>query len=247
MKNSIEENLDKYKADHPWCGELLEIDLEYLEKPVELIHYEDNRTQADIENTIALYDALKDLPYNIASNENYWSFLTHTVYWEYMRKRWPIEDYKNKVESVKGRYFFSSKFKNFYRNGISRLWWYGSLTYDEKNVEDPYFFTKIMLSRQDVASLIMDSPRVSRNKIATFAFLSCVQKSLDLEEKNVILKISNKERFIRSIMKKVNYIGAITIWDALNREEATELLWKSVKKELVFENKEARLMVGMES
>lgn len=233
MKNTIEQNLHWYQQPNPWCEDLLGIDLDELEKPVELKHYEDNRTQADLENAIAIYEALKDLPYSVAANENYWAFLAHTVYWDYMRKRWPIEEYsKDKFEFIKGRYFFSSKFKNFYRNGISRLWWYGSLTYDEMNLKNPYYYTKIMLSRQDVASLIMDSPRVSRNKVATQAFLSCVQKVIELEEQGVIEKLGNKEKFIRSVMKKLNYIGAITIWEALEKEEAMELLWRSVIKDL---------------
>ena len=239
MKNKIESNLELYKQEESWCEELLDVEISELEKPVELVHYEDNRTQADLENSIALFEALKELPYSIASNEKYWAFLTHTVYWDYMRKRWPVEEYtKDQSEFIKGRYFFSPKFKNFYRNGLSRLWWYASLTYDEVNIEDPYYYTKLMLSRQDVASLIMDSPRVSRNKIATQAFLSCVHRLLSLEHEGEIEKVKDKEKFIRAIMKKVNYLGAVTIWDALEKEEAISLLWKSIEKDIHYSLKE---------
>ena len=194
-----------------------------------------DRAAHDLENAISLYETLKELPYSIASDEKYWAFLTHTVYWDYMRKRWPVEEsQQNEIEFIKGRYFFSSKSKNFYRSGLSRLWWYGALTYDENHPENPYYYTELMLRRKDIASLIMDSPRVSRNRVATHAFLSCIEKITNLEENNKIEKINNREGFIRSIMKKLNYIGAVTIWDALDKEEAMSLLWGRIDKDLTY-------------
>jgi len=244
MKNDIKINLDLYKEDQPWCEELLEVDITKLEKPVELKLPDSNdRAAYDLENAINLYEALKELPYSIASDEKYWAFLTHTVYWDYMRKRWPIEEsQQNEIEFIKGRYFFSSKSKNFYRSGLSRLWWYGALTYDENHPENPYYYTELMLNRKDIASLIMDSPTVARNKVATFAFLSCINKLNKLEENQEIEKIKGREGFIRSIMKKLNYIGAITIWDSLDKEDALSLLWKAIDKELIY--KELTTSVG---
>lgn len=236
MKNAIDKNLHLYRQDKPWCEDLLEVDISKLTKPAELkLPDSSDRASRDLENTIILYDSLKDLPYSVASDEKYWAFLTHTVYWEYMRKRWPIEDsQQNDVEFIKGRYFFSSKSKNFYRSGLSRLWWYAAVTYDENNYENPYYYTELMLSRKDIASLIMDSPTVARNKVATFAFLSCIEKLNKLEENQEIEKIKGREAFIRTIMKKLNYIGAITIWDALDKDEAMNLLWKVIEKDLIY-------------
>lgn len=234
MKNEIESNLDLYKQPTPWCEELLEIDLDELEKPTELKIIEGDKGEHDLENAILLYEALKDLPYTVVTNENYWAFLTHTVYWDYMRNRWPIENAQKDVLSfIQTRYMFNSKNKRYYRNGLSRLWLYASLTYDERNATDPYYYTRIMMKNQDLAGLILETTTVSRNFKALKATLETIQRIDTLEENGEIEKIRGKREFIRDLMKQVNFIGAITIWDSLTHEEAVEKLWRYVDKRLL--------------
>ena len=233
MKNGIENNLERYKQDDPWCEELLDIDMSELEKPVELKIAEGDKGDHDLENAILLYDALKDLPYTVATNENYWAFLTHTVYWDYMRNRWPVEEAQQDVVSfIQTRYMFHPKNKRYYRNGLSRLWLYAALTYDAENKEDPYFYTRIMLKSQDLAGLILETTTVSRNFKALKATLEVIERINRLEENGEIEKIKGKREFIRNLMKQVNFIGAITIWDSLSHEEAVEKLWEYVSKSL---------------
>lgn len=232
MKNEIEYNLELYKQPEPWCDDLLDLELSELEKPVELKVIHGDRGQYDLENAILLYEAMKNLPYTIATSENYWAFLTHTIYWDYMRNRWAIEDAQNDVSSfIQTRYMFHSKNKRFYRNGLSRLWLYAALTYDETN-DDPYCYTRIMMNNQDLAGLILETTTISRNFTALKATLEVIKRISVLEENEEIEKIKGKREFIRGIMKQVNFIGAITIWDSLSHEDAVEKLWKFVSKDL---------------
>lgn len=237
MKNEIQNNLELYKNPEPWCAEILDVAIEELQKPVELKIILGDKGQCDLENAILLYEAMRDLPYTVATNENYWSFLTHTIYWDYMRNRWPVEAAQQDVISfVQTRYMFHSKNKRYYRNGLSRLWLYAALTYDWENPENPYFYTKIMLKNQDLAGLILETTTVSRNFKALKATLEVIQRIESLEENEEIEKIKGKREFIRELMKQINFIGAITIWDSLPHEEAVEKLWKFVEKKLsVFE------------
>lgn len=233
MKNEIESNLELYKQAIPWCEELLEIELDELEKSAQLKIIEGDKGEHDLENAILLYEALKDLPYTVVTNENYWAFLTHTVYWDYMRNRWPIEAaQKDVISFVQTRYMFNPKNKRYYRNGLSRLWLYASLTYDESNAIDPYYYTRIMMKNQDLAGLILETTTVSRNFKALKATLETIQRIDTLEENGEIEKIRGKREFTRDLMKQVNFIGAITIWDSLAHEEAVEKLWKYVNKRL---------------
>lgn len=233
MKNNIDNNLELYRKSQPWCEDLLDVELHELEKPVELKIVEGDRGQHDLENAILLYEALKNLPYTVATNENYWSFLTHTVYWDYMRNRWAIENaQQDEISYIQTRYMFSTKNKRFYRNGLSRLWLYAALTYDEGNFEDPYYYTRIMMKNQDLAGLILETVTVSRNFNALKATLEVIQKLDDLEKNDVIEKLKGKREFIRDVMKQVNFIGAITVWDSLQHDEAVDKLWKYVVKRL---------------
>jgi Family of unknown function (DUF6339) len=238
MKNEIENNLELYKQSEPWCLELLGIQLNELEKPFELKIIEGDKGQYDIDNAILLYEALKDLPYSIATNENYWSFMTHTLYWDYMRNRWPIEAaQKDKVSFIRTRYMFNPKNKSYYRNGLSRLWLYAALTYDIENTEDPYRYTRLMLNNQDLAGLILETTTVSRNFKALKATLEVIQRFEELEDNGETEKIKGKRDFIRDLMKQVNFIGAITVWDSLSHEEAVDKLWRFVEKKLIISEK----------
>ena len=200
---------------------------------MELIIVKDDNGEHDLDNAILLHEALKDLPYTIVTNENYWAFLTHTVYWDYMRNRWAIEDaQQDEVSFIQTRYMFNPKNKRYYRNGLSRLWLYAALTYDKENMIDPYFYTRILMKKQDLAGLILETTTVSRNFKALKATLEVIQRIDQLEEDGKIEKLKAKREFIRDIMKQVNFIGAITIWDSLNHDEAVEKLWQYVNKKM---------------
>lgn len=117
-----------------------------------------NRSKEDLANAIKLYEYFHELPLTLAADEKFWAYLTHTSFWDYMCKRWPISEAEgNEIEFIKTRYFFSSKSKSFYRNGLSRLWWFAYLTYDSAK-KDPYQYTRVILQYQDLANLIIDSP-----------------------------------------------------------------------------------------
>ncbi|MER2108981.1 MAG: DUF6339 family protein [Solibacillus sp.] len=233
MKNEADKNLELYKQGQPWCEELLEVELQEIVKPIELKIEAGDKGKNDLANAILLYEAMKNLPYSVATNENFWAFLTHTVYWDYMRNRWPIEDaQQDEISYIHTRYMFSTKNKRFYRNGLSRLWFYAALTYDETNEENPYFYTELMMKNQDLAGLILETTSVSRNFKALKATLEIIKRLDELEAAEEIEKIKGKREFIRDVMKKINFIGAITIWDSLSHEEAVEKLWKMVSRDI---------------
>lgn len=234
LKLNTAQNLDFYKQVEPWCEQLLFINISEIEKPVYLKIVPGDKGQHDLENAILIYEALKNLPFSVATNENYWAFMTHIVYWDYMRNRWPIENaQQDEISFIHTRYMFSSKNKRYYRNGLSRLWLYAALTYDELNNEDPYFYTKIMMKNQDLAGLILETTTVSRNFKALKATLEVINKIDLLEENDEIVKIKGKREFIRDVMKQVNFIGAITIWDSLSHEEAVDKLWAYIEKKIL--------------
>lgn len=188
----------------------------------------------DLDNSIKVYEALKDLPLSLASDERLWAYLTHTVYWDYMCQRWPIQDAEgDALEFIKIRYFFSSKGKTFYRNGLSRLWWYAYLTYDSSK-EDPYYYTKMMLLNQDIAGQLIENTNLSRNKIALNAVLKALQDFYKLEEKEEIEKVKNKRNtIIRPLMKHINVVGGVTVWDVFTEEEAYNKVWKFIESKIV--------------
>jgi hypothetical protein len=61
------------------------------------LHMPISKTElCDLENTRVLYTALRHLTPLQASDPRLWTYMTHVTHWEYMRVRWPIEQYLGK-------------------------------------------------------------------------------------------------------------------------------------------------------
>ncbi len=149
LKNyDLNENLKNYSGDNSWLITKYQnngIDLfgSYEKKQFKdftLICSESSAN--DFENMKIIYESLKELTNSQASDERIWAGLAHNYCWEYMQKRWPLPEDKNKMRShILNNYFFWNSTKAVFLNGISRLWWYAKYTYDE-SFENPYMLTK---------------------------------------------------------------------------------------------------------
>ncbi|WP_138418239.1 DUF6339 family protein [Aquibacillus sediminis] len=223
LKTNIEGFLDNYYSDSPWVQEYFENNDWFLQSKVMVQNVEllnGKSASNDIENTIRLYDAFKNLNLVQASDERLWSYLTHTYFWSYTRSRWGIDNIKsnsNPINFIKRRYFLeSNKHIALVRNSISRLWWFGYISYDSTR-EDPYELTKFLLSKQDFAHSLMERT-FSRNKKIVNSLLS------------VLLELKNEDNFevgqeeFRIIAKKINSLGGVTIIDTLSSEEIKTLI-----------------------
>lgn len=58
--------------------------------------------------------------------------------------------------TIKKRFFVRSASDLWNDNALSRLWWYGYFTYD-KDSDDPYELTKILLTNQTLATDVIDT------------------------------------------------------------------------------------------
>jgi hypothetical protein len=53
----------------------------------------------------------------------------------------------------------------------------------------------------------------------------------ELEGNENIIKINKKRQFIRDLVKHINLVGGVTIWDALQEKEAYDKAWQYVEVE----------------
>jgi len=175
----------------------------------------------DLENTRIVYSALKHLTPLEASDQRLWTYFTHVSHWEYMRKRWPVEQYFGKDrfrEVMNERYFFlTDRSRALLRNGMARLWWYGYCTYDE-NRSDPFELTGALLKKLDVAQNFAENA-FGRNVNVIKALLS------------VVLERSFYERApVRDLARYINQIGGVTIIDAIPHDELRELFTAKIEQ-----------------
>lgn len=170
--------------------------------------------KTDLENSIVLYEALKDLNEVQASDERLWTYLIHVHFWDYMQGRWPIEESKKPLSRIRERYFLRNlNLESLTRNGLSRLWWYAHITFDS-NRKNKYELLEILLQRQDLVVGITERAIGSNKKIRT-GLLEYLQENPS---------IASSENLSRELIKALNLYGGVKMLPFLEISEIKKLL-----------------------
>lgn len=229
-KNNIIDFKEEYTSEKVWIKDFYsDIRCEHTSR-VNINDFKlkipDNNSKYDLENTRIIYDAMKSLEPYQAVDERIWSYLTHVKFWDYMRERWPAEKYidKNKtfIRTMRERYFLSAKTRTgLRRNGISRLWWYGYLTYEEES-KNPYKLTEILLSKADIPLALLERNFSSNPKLMK-SVLRVLKKWIDENGD------TPERKAFRDLCKKIKNMGGVFILDALNTDELEDKFYKQLK------------------
>ncbi|RRC92652.1 hypothetical protein EII25_02995 [Erysipelotrichaceae bacterium OH741_COT-311] len=170
----------------------------------------------DAENAQRIYNHMKELSDSQASDERIWVAYTLSEQIEYMKYRWKATSSTDMLN----RYFFNySKNRSLFRNGISRLWWIGRVTYDEKR-EDPFELTKFMCNHQDFIETICGRSTFN-NPTVQKATLNAIY---DIVKNN---KGDNRET-IREVAKYVNLLAGTYILDMLDYQEIYDKVYEKL-------------------
>lgn len=230
LKANVGSNGARYTAAEPWLSDYFQKHAWALASRIELpditLRPPTSKTeQHDLENTKAVYSALRHLTPLQASDERLWAHMTHVTHWEYMRKRWPAEQYlqgKNVEANLIEHYFFTpDRSKALTRNGLARLWWYGYTTYDETR-DDPFELTAVLLKNLDVTQSVVERT-FSRNRELTRALLSV------LHEREVANAPFYRREQVRPLAQYLVRLGGVTIVDALSFDEMRALVARRVE------------------
>ena len=221
LRENIGRNLDWY-----YSGKGTQPIPKGLERPVResnfpaasiarILQVPDQRpSQADSENAIRIYSALRQLTPKVASMEKLWSWLAHNEGAEYIRKRWLQERPEKDDDAVRAvqNHFFAKGNRGVIRdNGLSRLWWLGHIAY-RADEENPRLFLDIVLHRQDIRSALIERPSVAMNHTILRGIYRVMKGEWATEEKNAHLF---KRKEFRSWMVGLNRRGGIVLLDAL--------------------------------
>ena len=176
----------------------------------------------DIENIKIMHAALKGNDPGLLTEERFWAYLTHKVFYDYMIKRWPQKKNKHDNKFVKAtvseRYFVEgiNTPRGLLRNGISRLWFIGHLTYDESR-DNPYELTELLTAR--VISDIFERSALGSNKNLAVGVLELIQNG------EIIIKDN-----LRDLMKYFTRISGLTRLDSFEKDELKNMAKKYMKE-----------------
>jgi hypothetical protein len=230
LRSNIRGNLSKYEQTEPWLGEYFgaapfALEAEIWGAKLPDLKLPENGEKYDLENTVRLHSSLGRLNRAQASDERLWAFLAHEYYWNYMRKRWPLEGKtkKDPPAFVREHYFFMPyRSRAMVRNGIARLWWYGHVSFDPKRT-DKYELTALLLSTLDITQNTLERAYGHNGNIVKGVLLAVE------EWKNETGQVPTREAF-RDATKYLTRIGGVTVLDFLGKEDLKQLILKRLKQ-----------------
>lgn len=232
LKANLDFVYNKYftESDNKWLWAVCGGDpfVEYKELPdFKLANLNSEMTIGEVEfnNCKILYQNLSFLNESQASDERLWAGLCHSVFYDYLRKRWDYDKKqpktaKDAVSNIKSRFFFSGGTRaGLYRNSIAKCWWVGRNTFDKTN-QNP--FEKLdIIGSNDISSKISDifySNNFSSNPIILGGIVKGIKYFNDEG-----IQMSLKEH-IRPSLQLLNAIGGGLILDCLSEDEISEII-----------------------
>jgi len=229
LENNIVKNKDHYFDNDDWVSEHFK-GKNYFHRSrievnsVELQHLPANASESmknenDLINVRLLYNAFKDLTPFQACSKELWSYLAHVQFKDYVHSRWMRNPGKRTIAT---RYFVNGS-QGIFHNAISRLWWFGHITYqhDEKN---PYKLTKVLLTNQQVCMDLIDEP-YSFNREIVKGMLTGLKRFMDDYE--IYRGITD---IWRDCVQYINRKGAIVNLDALGADTLSDTVYDTLKK-----------------
>ncbi|MBP1586845.1 MAG: hypothetical protein ILO53_00380 [Clostridia bacterium] len=180
------------------------------------------KSQEDLNNTRLIYEAFKNLTPLQASNKYLWTYLCHAIpkYRDYIRDRWMQEEREN---TIKNRFFVTTPGSLLNDNALSRLWWYGYLTYDKK-CSNHYALTEILFTNQTICTDVMDT----FNRMNIERMRGVLLAIRDFKE-----EINDGEGvtdYFRECKKFLNHYAAVTTLEFLDSDEIKDLAFNYMMK-----------------
>ena len=181
----------------------------------------------DVENTITLYSAMKSLTDTQATDERLWSGMCHGDFWGFLQDRWQVKNNHDLTGSnIRTRYFFAhNKKRSLITNSLSKLWWGGRLTYDDKR-EDPFELTRYLANDYSTKMLIIFSNNYISNHDITVGLFSALKY---LDDIGYQIKGKNHRDIYYEVTKYLNVLGGTCILDYFTSEELEQKIIKYMK------------------
>lgn len=188
--------------------------------------------EIDLNNCKILYEKLQFLSESQASDERLWAGLTHTTFYEYMRKRWKY-GYGKKPKSgekesgaIMTRFFYKNSGRSgFYRNTLAKCWWVGHNTFDPNNPAN-HFESLDIIGSNDLNSKINEffyNFSFSSNPHIMAALVEALRQFKE-DGKSLLVR-----DHIRPAMSYLNAVGGSVVIDCLEKEAITEIFYDAIE------------------
>lgn len=214
------------KVNSTWIGKLVRGKI-YTEKKYKIPDFNlkenNDYKQVDFDNSIILYESLKDLPRHILFDERFWAWINFDKCYSQALQAMPV---KEKISTVRDHYFFNSGARRSLFFGVmSRCYLRVALSIDER-LEDKYELTKFVIENPErIRNLTWRS--FSNKKHLVLAVLKAEKKAYE--------KYGDKmpSSLFKEIAKYVSKIGSVRLIDAITEDNMQEMVEKKIDKMMI--------------
>lgn len=176
----------------------------------------EGRPEDEINNSILVARALRELTPSLARENRIWVRLSHIECLDYSRKRWLSSKANDeKILADIRKHFFAPTLPGCRDDhSISRLWWNHRIA-KQIMPEEPVRALKIILARADLRLTLIERPGIGARPNLARGIIRTLESNIAL------LK---GEDFFRRFMKKVNLLGAGIAFEALSDQAIDQFL-----------------------
>ena len=235
LRASIEQNAERYESPNPNWEEFFGDDDYVRETRVEIFGDNfraclgcdfDPKTviKNDPARCKAIYEALQNLTPQQATDERIWVYLTHFVFWDYVRARWELPKDKKKRKQKILSHFFVNGVRGMVRdNAVSRLWWMAHVCARLPNCEMNDALGAL-LCKEDVRKEVMERATFCRSVPILNSLMKFMLRSFKGNR-----KLHEREHF-RRFSKELNRIGGVCVLDSLEQSQIDGLIEDIIKR-----------------
>ena len=234
-KNS--EKVTKFLRENPedskwlstlYSGRLFE-EKKYTIPKIELATSDNGKyEEVDLKNSILIYEALKDLPRYIITDERFWCWFNFTIGYKAALQAIPI---KEKESTFLNMWLFTQgNRRGLFFNVLGRCFFRVALSVDE-SLEDKYELTKFVIENPNRFRNLTWRTN-SNEKHITLGILKA--------EKDIYVKYNCFERteFYEDLAKAVSVYGSIRLIDAVSEKDIYEFTYNELERYILNYKKE---------
>lgn len=227
LKENLNKNREKYLNPETFVYEDYNLNSKDYIPDIEL-KKPDPSENYEKENSIMLYEALKNLDMSIVIEKVFWTTMSHTYFYDYIQYRMPTpikkggettSDYRDRLDSFIERHYFQSGYQRKTRHTLSGLWWRAHVTYD-KNLSNPYEYTEKLysFSDRDLMNAVVENTIFIKYPDLTKAFIDAIIE-IDYDEIP-----GTKREFNRDIATLINLEGSTRLFNTFDYEDFTKVI-----------------------
>jgi len=213
LQDEIEENLTLYKEtgfDYlmSFKPNTMDIGLKADLSPLNQLIIE-NPKENEVENSLLVWRALKDIPASLATENRFWTLITHANCFDYTKARWPetvCDDEHESIKQIKKHFFAIGTGGYRDDNAISRLWWNAYIANNLRptNIKSAL---EIILKTAEIRSNLIERPLSFYRPNLSKALLQLMEQNKDIT--------ATRDNF-RSFMRQVNLFGGGVLFESMD-------------------------------